>query len=51
MNDVFAIGGSGTVGIGSHQHFTTNNSFHPEDLDIIRVNAQFFGIAFLDGIV
>lgn len=51
LNDFFTIGGPGTVGIGGHQHFTTNNSFHPEDLDVIRANAQFFGIAFRDGIV
>jgi hypothetical protein len=51
LNDFFTIGGPGTVGIGAHQHFTTNNSFHPEDIDIIRANAQFFGIAFRDGIV
>jgi hypothetical protein len=51
LNDFFTIGGPGTVGIGAHQHFTTNNSFHPEDIDVIRANAQLFGIAFRDGIV
>src|SRR6266404_640278 len=51
LNDFFTIGGPGTTGFAGHVHYLTNNSFHPEDIDIIRANAQFFGIAFRDGIV
>jgi len=51
VDDFFTIGGPGTTGIGAHQHFLTNNAFHPEDLDVIRANAQFFGIAFRDGVI
>src|SRR6266404_583307 len=51
LNDFFTIGGPGTTGFAGHVHYLTNNSFHPEDIDVIRANAQFFGIAFRDGIV
>jgi hypothetical protein len=30
-------------------NFQTASEFHPEDLDVIRGNAQFFGVAFSDG--
>jgi len=30
-------------------NYRTANAFHPEDLDIIRAHAQFFGVAFRDG--
>jgi hypothetical protein len=35
----------------NHCNFQTpsNAEFHPEDLDVIRGNAQFFGVAFSDG--
>ena len=51
VNDFFTIGGPGTTGFAGHVHYLTNTSFHPEDLDLIRANADFFGIAFRDGIV
>jgi uncharacterized repeat protein (TIGR01451 family) len=30
-------------------NFATTTAFHPEDLDVIRRNADFFGVAFRDG--
>src|SRR5439155_18795797 len=51
---IFTIGGgvgSGTPCIGSTGlpngcHYQTAAHFNPEDLDIIRANAAFFGVAF-----
>jgi len=56
---VFTIGGgvgSGTPCVGSTGtpngcHYHTAAHFNPEDLDIIRGNAEFFGVAFRDGLV
>jgi hypothetical protein len=55
--NVFTIGGgagSGTACVGSTGlpngcHYHTAIHFNPEDLDIIRGNADFFGVAFRDG--
>ncbi len=48
-DDFFSIGGPGTTGIPGHTHYLTAVPFHPEDLDVIRRNSQFFGVAFTDG--
>ena len=50
-NDFFTIGGPGTTGFAGHVHYLTNTSFHPEDLDVIRANAELFAIAFRDNVV
>jgi uncharacterized repeat protein (TIGR01451 family) len=34
-----------------HCNYQTATAFHPEDLDIIRAKADFFGVAFRDGVV
>jgi uncharacterized repeat protein (TIGR01451 family) len=49
VNDFFTIGGPGTLGITGHTHFLVNLPVHPEDLDNIRANADFFGVAFSMG--
>ena len=33
----------------NHCNFHTAAAFHPEDLDVIRRNSQFFGVAYTDG--
>ena len=47
LDDYFTIG-NGT-GVAGHTHYPTAVAFNPEDLDIIRGNAEFFGVAFRDG--
>ncbi len=46
VNDFFTIGGPSTTGIAGHTHYPVSIPVHPEDLDIIRANADFFGVAF-----
>jgi uncharacterized repeat protein (TIGR01451 family) len=39
----------GATGLPTGCHYHTATAFNPEDLDIIRHNADFFGVAFRDG--
>ena len=45
---VCSLDGSGQA-TPNHCNFHTDTAFHPEDLDLIRRNSRFFGVAFSEG--
>src|SRR6266496_3562314 len=46
---VFTIGASD--GVPGRTNYSTSNAVHPEDIDLIRKDAKFFGVDFGDGMI